>query len=238
MTERNKPHIVYTQNIAETYESDRQNNVGDLAFWEKERQELQFGIATSKLDIHTALEAGCGTGRFIPDMVRKGYTLFGFDISPYMLGMASKKSETKQFDCNLIRADLSHIPLSDRKIDFVYSIRVMNQLPSREFALHTITELFRICKTPGAILLEYVNSWSLSRFSFKSSTYLSINDIKSIIREEKGCKLFYVRGVLFFSQTIWTHLPRLLLRPLMKLDSFLCRLLPMFSTRCYVLIRK
>lgn len=171
-------------------------------------------------------------------MVRKGYSFFGFDISPYMLGMASQKSETKQFDCNLIRADLSHMPLSNRKIDFVYSIRVMNQLPSREYALHTIKELLRICNAPGAILLEYVNSWSLSRFSFKRSTYLSINDIKSIIREKKGCKLVYVRGVLFFSQTLWIHLPRLLLRPLMKLDSLLSKLLPMFSTRCYVLLQK
>ncbi len=230
--------MVYTQTIAKSYEKNRRSNVGDIAFWKKEQQELQLGINASRLDIHEVLEAGCGTGRFIPDMARKGYAVFGLDLSPYMLGMARAKAETQQSNCNFVRADITHIPFKSFKVDFVYSIRVMNQLPSREYALEAIKELSRICKAPGAILFEYVNGWSLSRLSLEPSTYLSIRDIETICRREKNCRIVYVRGIVFFSQTLWARLPRLLLHPIVRLDSFLCRLLPMFSTRCYVLMKK
>jgi ubiquinone/menaquinone biosynthesis C-methylase UbiE len=238
MQEGNKPKLIYTQIIAKNYEKNRQSNLGDIAFWKKEQQELQYGIGASALNIHEVLEAGCGTGRFIPDIAGKGYVVLGLDLSHHMLGMARRKIKEKQFNCNLIRADISNIPFNNFKADFVYCIRVMNQLPSREYAFNTIKELCRICKTPGAILLEYVNSWSLSRASSKSSTLLSIRDVQKILHRERNCRIVYVHGILFFSQTLWTRLPRLLLHPIVELDSLLCRLLPMFSTRCYVLVKK
>lgn len=238
MKKRNKPKVVYTQKLAKNYEKNRSSNAGDVAFWKKEQQELQFGIQSSEPNIREVMEAGCGTGRFIPDMANKGYVVFGIDLSHHMLRMAGKKIKNKKFNCSIIRADISHLPFDHFKVNFVYSIRVMNQLPSTDYAHEAIREILRVCENPGSILLEYVNRWSLSRLSLEPSVYLSIRDIEKILRQEGNYRLIYVRGILFFSQTLWERLPRLILSPFVKLDSFLCKLMPMFSTRCYVLIKK
>ncbi len=238
MCENSKPRVVYTEVIAENYEKDRRNNAGDIAFWEKEKQELLFAIKTSNLNISTVLEAGCGTGRFLSDLVNEGYMFLGIDFSPFMLRMASAKTEAKKSNCGLVRADISHLPIRRLRPDFLYSIRVMNQLPSREYAFSAIRELCQICNAPGAVLIEFVNSWSLSRLSLNGATHFSIRDLEAVLKDNGNCKVVYVRGILFFSQTLWSKLPRFILRPIIQLDTFFSKHFPMFCTRCYVLIKK
>lgn len=231
--------VIYTTELAENYEKNRSENEGDKYFWEKEKQEIIFAMNFSGLRIHSLLEAGCGTGRFLPDFIEKGYDVLGLDFSPYMLQVAKRKVVAKQPNCSLIRADIRHIPISSKQLDFIYSIRVMNQLPSRSYAIDGIKELIKTSKSPSGILIEYVNTWSISRLSFKKSTHLSIKDIMSILKEkETRHKLVYVRGILFFSQTLWNKIPSLLFSPFVRIDSFMCRKFPIFSTRCYVLIMK
>lgn len=237
MSDNSKPRLIYTHVIAKSYEKDRRTNAGDIAFWEKEKQELRFAIKASRLDINTILEAGCGTGRFLEDLVNEGYNVLGLDFSPFMLGQAKSKVEAKKPNCGLVRADISHVPIGP-KPDFVYSIRVMNQLPSKEYAFSAVRELCQTCKAPGAILLEFVNSWSLSRLSLRGATNFSFQELSRVIRDNKSCKIIYIHGILFFSQTIWSKLPPLLLGPIKQLDKLLCKRFPVFCTRCYVLIKK
>jgi ubiquinone/menaquinone biosynthesis C-methylase UbiE len=237
MSNNRKPQLVYTYVIAKSYEKDRRANVGDIAFWEKEKQELQFALKTSRLNISFILEAGCGTGRFLEDLVNKGYNVLGLDFSPFMLGQAKSKVAAKKPNCGLVRADISHVPVG-KKPDFVYSIRVMNQLPSKEYAFSAVRELCQICKAPGAILLEFVNSRSLSLLSLRGATNFSVQELSSVIDENPSCKIVYVHGILFFSQTIWSKLPKLLLGPVSQIDTLISAHFPMLCTRCYVFITK
>lgn len=230
--------IIYGSVIAETYERDRQATLADIIFWEKEQQELNHAITSLEYSVHKILDAGCGTGRFILDLAKSGYLVLGLDLSPYMLAMARKKLIGKQFNYNLIQASVSNLPFKDGTLDFIYCIRVMNQLPTKEFALSALIEFCRVCKSPGGILMEYVNSLGLSRFSKRASTHLLIRDIQGILIQQENCILFYLRGILFFSQTLWNLLPKSILRFVVILDILFCRLLPIFSTRCYVLINK
>ncbi|MFX1536076.1 MAG: class I SAM-dependent methyltransferase [Promethearchaeota archaeon] len=232
----NKPKG-YGPKQAKIYEKVRQATLADVLFWKKEVYELLQALQLSKLKDPKILEAGCGTGRFMPYLAKNGYLIHGTDLSKYMIAMAQGKSRKSPEHYAFSRADISHLPFLDGVFDFVYSIRVMNQLPSKDFALHAILELCRVSTENGSILVEYVNEWGLSRFSRRPSTFVSIRDLKNILKHE-NCKIEYVHGVLFFSQSLWKRLPRKMLHLLVKFDGFLCTLLPFLSTRCFVYISK
>jgi len=172
------------------------------------------------------------------DLAKSEYTIHGVDVSQYMLSVAHEKMEKRSHHCNLYRADVSHLPFRDNTFDFVYCVRVINQLPSKEYALNALCELERVCKNYGSILAEYVNEWGLSRFSRTPSTVFSIWDVRRTLSLQRECKIRYVHGILFFSQSLWNILPLPLLRLVAKLDMLFCKFLPRFSTRCYVLIYK
>lgn len=223
---------------AKTYEQDRRSTFADILFWEREKQELSYAINVSKFPLCEILEAGCGTGRFMSDLAKKGYTIHGVDVSRYMLAVSHRELGKRSHYCNLYRADVSHLPFRDNTFDFVYCIRVINQLPSKKHAIHTLRELCRVCKNQGSILIEYINEWGLSRFSRISSTYFSIMDVRKTLSQQRDRKISYVHGILFFSQSSWNVLPRQILRWFVKLDALFCKFLPKLSTRCYVYIFK
>lgn len=238
MNNKKRPKLGYGQVQAKTYERDRRSTFADILFWEREKQELFYAIHASKFPFYDILDAGCGTGRFMSDLAEKGYTIHGVDVSQYMLAVAHEKMAKRSHYCNLYRADVSHLPFRDNTFDFVYCIRVINQLPSKEYAIHALRELCRVCKNPGSILIEYVNEWGLSRFSRIPSTYFSIRDIRKTLSQQRDCKISYVHGILFFSQSILNDLPREILRCFVKLDAFFCKFFAELSTRCYVYMCK
>lgn len=237
-TTNKRPKLGYGPGQAKTYERDRRSTFADILFWEREKQELFYAINSSKFQLCAILEAGCGTGRFMSELAKSGYTIHGVDVSRYMLSAAHEKMEKRSHYCNLYRADISHLPFRDSTFDFVYCIRVINQLPSKEYALNALRELGRVCKNYGLILVEYVNEWGLSRFSRTPSTFFSIRDVRRTLSQQRDRKISYVRGILFFSQSLWDILPLPLFRLVAKLDMLFCKFLPKFSTRCYVLICK
>jgi ubiquinone/menaquinone biosynthesis C-methylase UbiE len=226
--------VAYGPYEARTYEQNRRSNVADMLFWKMEEQELLNAICKTKSGIRkNILEAGCGTGRLLTSLKKKTYSIYGVDISPYMLAIAHRKYKGKFLNAHLIRADIAHLPFRDSSFDFIFCIRVINQLPSKTYAFDSIRELCRVCKKSGVMLVEFVNSWGLSRLSLKRCTYLSLSDIKKIL-SERGHSIYYVHGVLFFSQSIWRMLPTSILLIFAKLDLKICRFLPMFSTRIYI----
>jgi len=227
--------INYGPDVAQTYERDRRSTLADVLFWEIEEHELFYAINMSRIDICNILEAGCGTGRFLTNLAKKGYAVHGADISPHMLTIAYEKSKNQLHNISVYRTDIQRLPFRDNTFDFVYCIRVMNQLPSKTYALKSLLELCRVCKKHGTILLEYVNSWGISRFSRKSCTYLSIRDIERTLRK-RDYEIKYLHGVLFFSQSIWGRLAVSILPAIAKLDAIICKFLPRFSTRNYVYI--
>jgi ubiquinone/menaquinone biosynthesis C-methylase UbiE len=126
----------------------------------------------------------------------------------------------------------------DESFDFVYSIRTLNQVGSRTYALDVIREIMRVCRKQGFILLEFVNRFSLA-LGRKPSTRLSVRDIKRILKEHnRSFEIVHVSGVLFFTQTLMNFVPPRFLNAFEKIDTFFADLLPSFSTRCYVILRK
>ncbi|GAG42443.1 unnamed protein product, partial [marine sediment metagenome] len=70
-------------------------------------------------------------------------------------------------------------------MNFVYSIRTLNQVSSKSYALEMIREMIRVRRNDGIIFLEFVNRYNLA-LRRKRTVRLSLNDIKSVLKGHKG----------------------------------------------------
>ena len=182
------------------------------------------------------LELGCGTGRFMVKCLEAGHEVHGLDLSPQMLKECVKKtSNFKQ--ANYCLAEGSKLPFKDSQFDFVYSIRTLNQVSLKSYALDMIREMIRVCCNNGTILVEFVNKWSAALGRYRS-VQLSINDIKSVVKKHGNVEVKDVSGILIFSQTLMNLTPVLLLDIFERLDTSFSKMLPVFSTRSYVTLQK
>jgi len=203
--------------------------------------ELEMGMLEKAFNYlppsQKVLEVGCGTGRFILKNLKESHEIHAIDLSPFMLFEASKKTSNYN-SVNYYYADGTKLPFKNDIFDLVYSIRVIDHLPTKNAALDMIYEMIRVCKNRRFILVEFINKWSLSFFKKDRSVLLSIVDIKSIINDLPSVQILDTNGILFFSQTIMNGVPATFLNIFKKIDQFMSKFLPQYSTRCYVLLQK
>jgi len=165
-----------------------------------------------------------------------GHEVYGLDLSPQMLEECVKKtSNFKQ--ANYCLAEGSKLPFRDNEFNFVYSIRTLNQVSLKSYALDMIREMIRVCCSNGTILVEFINKWSVALGRYRS-VRLSINDIKSVVKEYGNVEVKNVSGILLFSQTLMNLTPVLLLDIFERLDTLFSKMFPVFSTRSYVTLQK
>ncbi len=100
------------------------------------------------------LDAGCGTGIFTSDIVSKGASVTGLDISRPMLKKALRKIGN-EFNC--ICADMLKLPFKDCAFDKTVSITAIEFIKD---AARALSELARITKPGGAIVVATLNSLS------------------------------------------------------------------------------
>ena len=182
------------------------------------------------------LEVGCGTGRFILKCLEASHEVHGLDLSPSMLNECRKK--TSQFEnVYFYMAEGAKLPFKNNEFDFIYSIRTLNQVSSKSYAIDMIHEIIRVCSNDGIILIEFVNKQSLT-LQRNPSVRLSIKDIKLIITKYRNIEIKDISGLLFFPQTLLNLTPNFLLNFFEKTDMVFSNLFPMFSTRCYLILYK
>lgn len=128
------------------------------------------------------------------------------------------------------------MPFKNCEFNFVYSIRTLNQVSSKSYALDMIREMIRVCCNGGIILLEFVNKWSLA-LRRRSSVRLSINDVKLAIKDG-NVEIKDISWILFFPQSLMGLTPYLLLGMFEKADNLFSKIFPVFSTRCYITLHK
>jgi SAM-dependent methyltransferase len=112
---------------------------------------LEFDDVLELLNARTGeiiLDAGCGTGRYIPALIRAGAHVTGIDFSPQMLAIARGKNPGIEFR----EADLSQpLPFADAVFDAILCAQVVKHLPKLE---PSIKEFFRILKPGGRAVIS------------------------------------------------------------------------------------
>lgn len=100
----------------------------------------------------SVLEVGCGTGLLLEKVAREAAQATGVDLSPGMLHHARARG------LDVHEGNATALPFEDAQFDVAYSFKVLAHVPEIERA---VSELFRVVKPGGHVLIEVYNRASL-----------------------------------------------------------------------------
>jgi SAM-dependent methyltransferase len=95
------------------------------------------------------LDVGCGTGVLAAKLANLGYGMVGVDPSRGMLA----RLQQAQPDIPAIAGDGTALPFPDAIFAFTYCIAVMHHVAEREAVRKTLTEMARVTRSGGKVLV-------------------------------------------------------------------------------------
>jgi len=113
-----------------------------------------------------ALDAGCGSGRNIPEIAGRARLVYGVDFSKKLLAHAAKLVSEKKLGpkVRLLEGDVRSLPLASRSVDAVFSMAVLHHLGTAEDRTGAFREIRRVLKKGG---LAFVTVWNKSQPRFR-----------------------------------------------------------------------
>ena len=139
----------------------------------------------SEKGVQRILDLGCGTGRHLLYLLKKGFEVYGLDGSPNGLKITkiwlTEENLTSELTCQKIEEDF---PYKDGFFDAVISIQVIHHNLVKDI-LFTVKEIKRILKPDGFIFLTFplLQGFYIGRQNMKkveTRTYIPL------IGQEKG----------------------------------------------------
>lgn len=232
----NSSETAYSAEQAKVYDENRFADQAGRKIHETELGQLLYAI--KPIQMERSIEVGCGTGRLLIELLELGYSVDGLDASPEMLDKLKEKLRSKNNDITLLHGECGKIPCEANIYDFVYSIRLLNQTESSDYALRSISEMVRISKPGGRILVECINKWRPRVGRNKSlTTRLSPNEMISA-GLSAGATPVYIRGAFFLGMGTYERFSGKMLHSVVRFDRVLSRVFPRFCSRTYVLFQK
>ena len=171
---------------------------------------------------------------------KKNYIVDGVDASTGMLIKLQKKFKHIKSSSKFYISESAKLPFKDNDYNFVYSIRLLNQTESIEYALESIKEMVRVVEPGGYVLVEFVNNNrpQVGRNATKT-VRLSHNLITDFIsKNNDNASVVKNKGVFFFGMGAIDVIPVFLLNFFSKIDEVFSFLFPKYCSRGYVLIKK
>lgn len=95
------------------------------------------------------LDVGCGTGQLASRVARAGYDVVGLDPSPGMLGVMRRSDASPAG----VTGSGMALPFPDGTFDVTYCVAVMHHVAEPERVHATLTEMVRVTKPGGHILV-------------------------------------------------------------------------------------
>lgn len=120
---------------------------------ELERRSLEPGALIADL--------GCGTGRALMPLARRGYRGLAIDLSERMLAIVRSKAEAESLPVECVRANLVELDsVTDAHVDAALSLfSTLGMIQHRANRLRALQHVARILKPDGPFLLHVHNYW-------------------------------------------------------------------------------
>ncbi|MFN3603544.1 MAG: methyltransferase domain-containing protein [Leptonema sp. (in: bacteria)] len=119
------------------------------------------------------LDAGCGQGWYLKEMMSMGYTMYGVDASKEQVRYAIQNTNNKNIKQNSILST----KFPNNKFDFIYTINVLHHLKNREEQILALKEMYRILRRKGRLLIHEINVWNPIYKFYMSYIFPLINTI-------------------------------------------------------------
>ncbi|MCZ7609504.1 MAG: class I SAM-dependent methyltransferase [Ignavibacterium sp.] len=133
-----------------------------------------------------ALEAGCGTGKWIKSFKELNLKVFGLDYSKEMLKIFKKEDSNAQ----IINADACSIPLKSDSVDLIFCVNAIHHFPDKK---KFIAECKRTLKQNGTIAVYgvdphidsewYVYDYFENVYKNDLMRFVSVDLIKTFLNE-------------------------------------------------------
>jgi len=109
----------------------------------------------SEKGIRRILDLGCGTGRHLLFLLKRGFEVYGLDGSPNGLEIAKNWITEENLSSELVCQKIEHIfPYKDGFFDAVISFQVIHHNLMKDI-IFTVKEIERILKPEGFIFLTF-----------------------------------------------------------------------------------
>jgi ubiquinone/menaquinone biosynthesis C-methylase UbiE len=133
-----RARIKSSEAVAVDYNTRKQGkHAGELHLVERALGTLQ--------DVHTVLDAPCGTGRFVIFLSENGYIPTGLDLGDGALAQAANNCEAAGIeDSRLVKGDLEGLQFEDDAFDAILCFRLFHHLPNPEVRDRVVGELCRV----------------------------------------------------------------------------------------------
>lgn len=135
----------------ESYDKWYETRIGEHA--DKVETECAFSLFKVKSGMHI-LDIGCGTGNFSIKLAQQGALVIGVDTSRKMLAKARKKARQEKLDIEFKEMDCLSLQFLNNTFDGVLSMATIEFITDYP---KMISEMFRVCKKGGSILVGTIN---------------------------------------------------------------------------------
>jgi SAM-dependent methyltransferase len=107
------------------------------------------------------LDLGCGTGRLLLTFGRRGYDVFGVDLSAEMLTLAREKAAASGVEVRLLRANLTELEcLADGAFDYAACLfSTLGMVAGAAERQRVVAHVFRLLRPGGRFVLHVHNRW-------------------------------------------------------------------------------
>jgi SAM-dependent methyltransferase len=134
---------------------DRDAELYDIAFSWDVGEEVDWLLERLGGDVAAVLEPACGSGRMFPELVRRGVSVFGVDLSPEMLERAARRMADAGLRAETVCADIAEFDLGGRRFDgAIMPINTFGYLLTRDAALAHFACVARHLRPGGRYLIQ------------------------------------------------------------------------------------
>jgi tellurite methyltransferase len=111
----------------------------------------------ASIGARNVLDLGCGTGRHLVYLGRRGFSLYGVDCAPHGLSQSRAWLNQEGLDAHLALADMRAVPFGSGRFDAVISIHVLYHAP-RAGVQGAVDETRRLLRPGGLFLATFLST--------------------------------------------------------------------------------
>ncbi|MFH1610304.1 MAG: class I SAM-dependent methyltransferase [Patescibacteria group bacterium] len=176
-------------NIATSFSNSRSTNWPDVKNLVKEyikddpSETTKTSHGASKI-----LDLGCGNGRLLQLLKNKNISYTGLDNSNKLIQKAKKEYQEKNI--TFITDDILDLSqFKSNSFDKIFMVASFNHIPSKELQKKVITNLYRILKKDGILIMTNWNLWQIGtkkniwRYKFKHNYQIPNSKYKLKFKE-------------------------------------------------------
>ncbi|NQU23964.1 MAG: class I SAM-dependent methyltransferase [Candidatus Nealsonbacteria bacterium] len=144
------------------------------------------------------VDLGCGTGRALVALARRGFRGLGVDLSPAMLRIVAEKARAENLPISVLRANLVQLDcLAGGSFDYAVSLfSTLGMIRGRGHRRQALGHVRRALK-PGGLFVLHVHNFWFNLFDPVGRRWLLGHLLSVPFRrgEQRGDKFFHYRGI-------------------------------------------